>query len=407
MYRTRSVWTRARPVAGGFHQVVASQVTTRVVPHIGAVSRREWNALVGPDAFYTTHGWLDGLRHSFGNDPVVLAEDHAGRLLGGVPTWPGETDPSDLFDLTRMLPGLHIPAEGWLWLGPRRGTQNALVGPAPGTRPILGPLLDRTLALARSRGLDGVVMPYLPSRYALLLAAAHPRARALLHSADTLLPIPQGGLEAYLAKLGRRDRHRRRRELRDLSRSGAQTAWRPFTPDLQDTAVRLITQNRARYGGTPDESWMRRSIAAQRAVGVLDDAYASVVTRDDSPVAIAILYGCGDRLHARYFGFDYARHQPAGEYFVALYQTPLQHAAKAGYRHYHLGISAWPSKIRRGAELVPQAAVILPVNGTVCSDDQAAEHNAQAVRAWRAIAPGRPHAYGPAWSDWVSQDTES
>ncbi|QFZ19707.1 GNAT family N-acetyltransferase [Saccharothrix syringae] len=369
-------------------------MSTRVVPGITDVPGGAWDRLVGPDGFYTTHRWLHGLHHAFGPDRVLVAEDRDGGLLGGLPTWPGEHDGSGLFDLPGVLPAA---TADWLWLGARRATRNELVGRA---RPVLRALLDHALALAREEGRAGLVMPYLPTRHALLLAAAHPRAQALLHSADAVLPIPPGGLEAHLAALPRRDRGRRRWEERAARDAGVEVDWRPFTPDLEADAVRLITQNRSRHGGTADEGWMRRVFAGQRAAGLLADAHACVATRDGRPRAILVCYGRGDRLHARYFGFDYARSRPAGEYFLLWHQVPLRHAAEAGFRRCHLGVSAWRGKVRRGAVLSPLAAVVLPLDGLTRTARRAAEHNAGAVRAWRALAPGRPGAYSPEWDLW-------
>jgi predicted N-acyltransferase len=208
-------------------------------------------------------------------------------------------------------------------------------------------------------------------------------------------------LEEYLARLSRRDRNRRKRELQAMREGGVTIEWTRVTPELTDRAACLITQNRARYGGSADEAWMRRSFTAQRAAGVLDNAYASLAMRNGQLLGLTVFYGRGERLHARYFGYNYAGAKPSGEYFVLSYQTPLHHAAKAGFRHLHLGVSAWRSKVLRGATLFPLAIVILPVTGQICSPGHAARHNADAVRAWRRLSPRRD-AYSPAWEHWNS-----
>jgi hypothetical protein len=67
-------------------------------------------------------------------------------------------------------------------------------------------------------------MPYVSGAAARELAAAHPLARALLHSAEAELEVPPGGLSEYLARISQRDRSKRRAELRSFFAVG-NTRW--------------------------------------------------------------------------------------------------------------------------------------------------------------------------------------
>ncbi|MFG2112080.1 hypothetical protein ACGFRB_05480 [Streptomyces sp. NPDC048718] len=230
----------------------AVRISVRTTGSVAAVAPRQWDALVGPDNFYNSHRRLRALELTHGDTAVVTASGD-GRLLGALPTWPGERD-APLFRLPDLFPG---PAgswpDGYLWLGARRSVYNELLcvrGPL--RTPTLTALMRGALATARSRGAAGLVLPYPTGRDAAELARTHPRARVLLHDADANLPVPQGGFATHLARMRHGDRTRRRAELRACERAGTVVRRLPLTEEAIPVAADLITQNRARYGGTAD-----------------------------------------------------------------------------------------------------------------------------------------------------------
>jgi predicted N-acyltransferase len=380
----------------------SNPITVEYVDGVAPISPIAWDALVSPDNFYNSYRWLRGLEGAVGRHAVVVARS-GGRLVGAVPTWPGEHNaPGSLFCLADMLPGLGRRWEPeWLWLGGYRSVYNEVLAVhGPGRHRVLGELLEGALALAAGQGRAGLAMPYLNAEDARELAVAHPRANAIVHSADANITIPVGGYEEFLARMSQRDRTRRRAELRAVERSGTTITWAPMTRSVADLAAPLIAQNRARYGSPAGTGWMRRAFAAQYASHVLEDAYACLATRDDRVIAVNVCYPFADRLYARYFGFDYTSAAPACEYFAVVYSAPLTFGAAGGYRRYRLAISAWDLKIRRGAVLSPLAVVVLPLSGSVTTPAQASACTASACRHWRELTARHPDALSPGWAYW-------
>ncbi|MEU2718767.1 hypothetical protein [Streptomyces sp. NPDC007205] len=386
----------------------ASRIDVGVGPGLADADSGQWDRLIGPDNFYNSHAWLHALELAHGDTSVITATS-GGTLLGALPVWPGENATSGLFHLPSLFPALDTEwSPDYLWLGARRSVYNELICTRNEARPrILKALLEEALRAARDRGRAGIVMPYLAGDDARELACAHPRARVLLHDADASIDIPVGGFSEHLTHMSRRDRHLRRAELRTCERSGTIIKWMPLSGDAMQAAADLVTQNRARHGGTADIGWMRRSLTAQRISGVLRRAIGCFGIRDGRPVAVTICYAHHDRLFARYYGFDYRATQPAGEYFVLSYCAPIDYAATCGFRRYRLAVSAQQLKVRRGASLAPLAAVVLPAHGTACGGEEAAAYNAATARHWREVCQGRPHAMGPEWDVWESGHTHT
>ncbi|SDT83164.1 hypothetical protein SAMN05216371_7977 [Streptomyces sp. TLI_053] len=384
----------------------AGAIATRVLPDAHGIDAAAWERLVGADNFYGSHRWVRSTHLASGADPVVTASV-SGDLLGVLPTWPGEGGEDAMFSLSGILPGSlpgTVAGRGeHLWLGTRRAVCNELVCVrGPQRRPVLRALLNRALDLAADRGADGVVMPYLAGADALELAAAHPRARALLHSADTYLPVPPGGAGELTARADQHSRTRRRSEMRAFQRTGTVIKTVRPTEDIVARIAYLIAQNRARHGGSGGPQVVLDALNAQRATGLLDDAVAFLGLRGTELVAATVCYEHGDRLYARYFGYDYARTAPTNEYFLLTYHAPLDYAAECGFRRYRTAISAWDVKVRRGARLTPLAAVVLPVHGAVCTPARQREHNIAAAGRWRELARTHPLAMGPEWACWDS-----
>ncbi|MER5352197.1 GNAT family N-acetyltransferase [Kitasatospora sp. NPDC002551] len=376
-----------------------------ILPSLADVDHAGWDRLAGPDNFYNSSAWAHALELAHGDTALVTAAS-GGRLLGALPVWPGENDEPGLFHLPTLLPDVtQARSSAYLWLGARRSTYNELVCTRGEARArTLDALFGTALRLARERGLDGVVMPYLAADDARELARRQPRASVLLHDADANLAVAIGGYAEQLARMSQPDRTRRRAERRACERGGTTVLWRPLDRRevVRQTAA-LVTQTRARHGGTADPAWMLRAFEAQAATGVLDRAVGCFAVREGRPVAVNVCYAHGDRLYARYFGFDYRAAEPHGEYFVLCYQAPVDYAAACGFRRYRLAISAWQIKIRQGAVLSPLAVAVLPLRGRLCDPRTERRHNARTARLWTARCAARPWALDPGWRAWAPE----
>ncbi|MFE7633970.1 GNAT family N-acetyltransferase [Kitasatospora sp. NPDC057518] len=378
-------------------------------PSPAAVDPARWDRLIGPDNFYNSSAWVRALELAHG-DTGALTAASGGRLLGALSVWPGENDEPGLFHLPTLFPDLAAARSArWLWLGARRSTYNELVRTRGEDRDrALEVLLEGALRLARDRGLDGVVLPYLAAGDARELTRIHPRAVVLLHDADANVAVPAGGYAEQSARMSQPDRTHRRAERRTCERGGTTVEWRPLAHgDVARQAAALVTQTRARHGGTSDPAWMLRSFAAQATTGVLDRAVGCFAVRDGRPVAVNVCYTHHDRLYGRYFGFDYRAAQPRSEYFVLCYQAPVDYAAAGGFHRYRLAVSAWQIKIRQGAVLSPLAAVVLPLHGRFCDRRTAARHNAHTARLWTGRCAARPWALAPEWNGWAQDGPDA
>lgn len=371
-------------------------ISTHVVDSVAETAEDEWDRLVGSDNFFHSHSWLTGLEHLFGRGRAVVASE-GGRLVGVLPTWSGEHGRPGLFSLPTMFAGLPGPWHGrFLWLGAHRCVSNGLATSGPVAAHAL---LEHVRQAASRRRLAGVVLPYVPVP-GNLFEPAHPLAHAVLHSAQADMAVPPGGLAEYLDLLPRDDRNRRRAELRKFDSAGNTVSWEPVAGRVAEDAARLIAQNRSRYGNHQGADLIRRSFAAQRRGGVLNQAVAGVCRRRGRMVAVLVCYRHRRHLYARYAGFDYAAADPALEYLVLVYCLALDFAAANGFTHYHLSTSALEIKARRGATLAPLAAFVLQTAGDRLDPASVRAHNERFVACYQQRFGHRPHVLGPGWDHW-------
>lgn len=371
-------------------------ISTRVVDSVTETAEGEWDRLVDSDNFFHSHAWLTGLEHLFGRGRAVVASE-GGRLVGVLPTWPGEHGTPGLFSLADMFDGLPGPWRGrFMWLGAHRCVSNRLAASGPFA---VHALLEHVRQTAARYRLAGAVLPYVPVPED-WFGPAHPLARAVLHSAQADMAVPPGGLAEYLDLLNRDDRNRRRAELRKFHSAGNTVSWEPVAGRVAEDAARLIAQNRSRYGSHQGADLMRRSFAAQRRSGVLNQAVAGVCRRRGRMVAVLVCYRYRGHLYARYAGFDYAAADPALEYLVLVYCLALDFAAANGFTHYHLSTSALEIKARRGATLTPLAALVVPTAGDWLDRASVQAHNERFVACHQERFGHRPHVLGPAWAHW-------
>lgn len=366
--------------------------------HTGAAEfgERQWDALLGPDGFYSSHRWIRSLELAHGPQPVLAAT--AGGLRGVLPTWTSSgTEAGGLFGLSGMTQQLiPIPSHQVLWLGPRRATAATITCTRDAMRPrTLHALLEAARRLAAGRGLAGAVWPYLTGAHALEAAACHPLAQAVLCTADTYVPVPAGGMRALEAAARSKDRRLWRREQGQFARS-ATVEWTPLTAEVCTRIAPLLAATRAKYGAGGGSALIHRTLRAQLDTGVADQAVVALArTRHDHVVrAAAVFYRHGSTLHGRYWGTDPAA--PPGAYFALTIYQAIDWAARHGVSRLHLSVSATAAKTRRGAQVTPLALVHLPADADGRIDPASLRrHNLRTAQQWT-------HAGSDAWTRWTS-----
>ncbi|GHB29011.1 hypothetical protein GCM10010306_021840 [Streptomyces umbrinus] len=330
-----------------------------MLPGPAAISAHEWNALVSPGGFYSSHAWVAGLAHAHGPSPVLSATS-AGRLEGVVPTWTN-ADSTGLFSLeemTRALPG--VVSADYLWLGTKRSTANMATitrNPAKRAR-TLRALLEHARHLAARKGLKGVLWPYLSGPSAQEIASSHPLAHAVLHSADAVVKVPSDGMAGLESSVSSKERMKWRRERRIFRSSCSSVEWTSLSPDVCERVAPLLANTRDKYGSPGGTAWMRRTLSGQLSSGVARNAFVALARRGNDVTAAALFYGHGDWLYGRYWGASHAA--PDYAYFALTHYEAVDFAAQHGFRRLHLSVPASKSKTSRGAALTPLALVAVP-----------------------------------------------
>ncbi|MEU0650495.1 peptidogalycan biosysnthesis protein [Streptomyces umbrinus] len=377
---------------------------TGVLTRAAAVPAGDWDALTGPAAFYSSRAWVRGLEDIHGQG-LVLTAFRASRLTGVVPTWHSR-DTRGLFclaDMTAPLPG---PWEQqMLWLGTNRGTANALtITRAPGTRQsTLRTLLEGARGVAAAEGLSGVVWPYLSGDAAREVAACHPLAQTVLHSADAIVAVPGNGMEGLEAAATSKDRRTWRREQR-LFHAHSAIEWTALSPPVIQLIAPLLARTRDKYGSAGGRRWVERALTGQLSSGAAASAVVALARpRHDTEVAAAaVYYHRGDWLYGRYWGAQGDGPGPYA-YFNLTHYAAVDYAARHGVRHLHLSVPASPSKTARTARPSPLALVLFPTGPTPLIDQGLLqEHNDHFARQWwtrsRTARQAPPDA---AWRTWM------
>ncbi|MEV5650497.1 peptidogalycan biosysnthesis protein [Nocardia sp. NPDC052254] len=397
--RAPAVWTGHDRVAGTTATTTPS--VTQLVDTAAAIDAVEWDDLVGPGDLFCSHAWLRHLDEAATAQQVVTVRAE-GRLIGAAPLWDGESEPG-LFHLPSFFPGLPGPWQHpFVWLGARRSVRNGLICVrGPRRAPTLSQLLNGGREHAKENGRAGVILPYLPVDAATELARAHPGAQVLLHSADAVIAVPEHGTAELVANASGHNRKRRRRELREFASAGFSLEWVDPTPEVIAAIVPLITATRRRYGSRQGDEWLHRVFAAQRRVGLLEDAKVLLCRRNNALATVAVCYRHGDSLHGRYFGADETRSRDGYPYFVTTCYAPIDYAAQQRLPRLFLSTSSLEAKIRRGATIEPLAAVVVLADGEL-DIARAATHNSELARAYLDRFTGYSASLSSDWLDFLS-----
>lgn len=322
------------------------------VESLAAVSRDDWDRLLGEDGFYCSHGWLKAHELDSSAEVVYLLVRHGERIVGGLPLYRVKHELNEAYDEARRRLGLDGPC---LVAGSRRGYGNVLpVDPAlsPDDRlRVVRQLVGAAQEVARDSGATGVFWPFARTETVGTLAAvAH--TVASIDAAGASLETGGMDLEAYLASLRSGRRQEARRDIRKFARAG----WR-LTEERLERCYRegapLLANVERKYGHRVTERGLERYLHRQlEALGDRDVVFACR-DADGALAAYALLYRWRRVLQGRMVGFDYARLRGASEYFILVFWGPVEYAGRHGIWRIDLGVGALTAKVLRGARLYP------------------------------------------------------
>jgi predicted N-acyltransferase len=355
---------------------------------------------VDSDSFYSSYEWIQSLELAHGESPIFVVRNNK-ELMGVIPTWKQPSSGDKLFSLTNIvgdLPG--VWDKQYLWLGGHRITANSLLCIKGKQREhVVKELMNATQIYAAKQHLAGVVYPFLSLKDASEIAKYCPAARVIIHSADPVLHVPSNGFRAFIKSAKHNDRKKWLKEIERFQNSGAIMEWKYLDEETMELATRLIAANRNKYGSSGGREWMNRTFSAQIKSGVAKKAVLAISRIGSQVKAIAIFYQHHDWLYGRYWGAE--KDTPPYAYYVLTQYASVEWASQHGLHHIHLSISAWESKVRRGAKLYPLAMVILPKQGESewISESVAFQHNMSVVEYWKNRFSSRLEAFDNSWND--------
>ncbi|MBL1118663.1 GNAT family N-acetyltransferase [Streptomyces sp. 110] len=215
-------------------------------------------------------------------------------------------------------------------------------------------------------------------RAALTAAGRGPVAAQLL-SADCVIAVPEGGLDAHIAALPTKQRRTNaRRELRAFAESGL-CIVRTTLAGHADALGPLLANVQQRYGH--DHSAEQMTSLLRRQAEHLQDAsvvFLCLAPGDNRPVGFCLAYRHGRELAVRLVGFDYDRLPGAAEYAHLAVYEPVRYCQENGLERVELGMESFEAKCRRGAAVRPLWA-LHPVGGAPDPEAQAARRDTVAA----------------------------
>lgn len=219
-------------------------------------------------------------------------------------------------------------------------------------------VVAQVIALARRQAAAVVAVANVPDDAAFAPLRAALAGLGLIRAAsapDTELPVPAGGLDAYLAAMTTAIRRERRDFLRAIDRIAVEDASRLRAPDL----VPLLTAQRGKYGHGDGEAAFRDRLARVSSLG--DAVRVLVAEAAGRAVGFTALVRDPDtgRLVPRLFA---CAPDHAFAYFNLGYYEPVRLAAAWGLSAIALGTTAYRAKLLRGARLRPRSTWLAPLD---------------------------------------------
>lgn len=352
-----------------------------VCDDLRSVGESEWDALLGPGDFYSSHKWLRVAEvHDTFRARYVVVRDKDGRLLAGLPFYTTDEAPPDkpydpylALEIESLRPD--IPRDSpypAVLLGGRAGyTTRIPVAPdldeatrADAVRCLVHACREAVSDTARSFSLL-----YTDTSTAQALSSvAAPSATPQLAAGDTVLPVAWDSFDAYLDTLSSSRRRAVRKDLAAFEASGLVVENGSLSRDYSRMATLLANLNR-RYGANSSERRLRAHIGRQAEV-FGDEPLCLTIRQDSEITGFSLLYSWKDELYFRIVGFDYDRiPEEAGAYFTLAFYEPIRHAIRNGVKAIRFSLETSDAKVRRGAILEPRFSMMSFPDGVVRSED--------------------------------------
>ncbi|MFI6347181.1 GNAT family N-acetyltransferase [Streptomyces sp. NPDC050560] len=227
---------------------------------------------------------------------------------------------------------------------------------APEEPPVIAALLDELEATAeRWRCPTSAVMHVPDTAHALRTALAARGYAGATTLAQTVLPLPGGTFDDYLAGLTSKRRRNVRREARAFAASGM-TVRRAGIDEFTSEHAELHVRQLRRYGHDATAAQMV-DIVRRSARFFGDWAVFLVAERAGRPEGFSLSYAHSGELHPKMSGFSpYADRHFA--YFALVYYEPVAAAQELGLRRLVLGPGTYDAKSHRGCRIEPRTSYV-------------------------------------------------
>ncbi len=339
--------------------------------HLGPELLVGWDAMWGPRRFYASSGWLRVAADTADHHPFYLL-GAAGATRYALPCYPiGPTSPFPFCRVDRVLgrviddPELTARLLPSLLLGARNpGHAGFGVAQAPSSDQVevaVDTLAASAEREASERGLSSVAMLYVDEGDTVTRRGLARRGyQAFEHTAASLLTVPPGGRDGYLAMLEPRDAGTARREMRKLGAAGiGYDTVEPTEAVLAEVDV-LERQLNRKYGGTYDDDAVAR--LRHRMAGALDGLFVARARLSGRTVGSLLAIRWRDEIYARTVGFDYEAIGTLPVYFGLLFYHLVAYAQAEGVRVISYATGTQDAKRRRGCVPIPQYAYVKPLD---------------------------------------------
>lgn len=335
-----------------------------VASSIAEIEAEPWDALVGEDGFYSSHGALSAVEAEPGACARYVLVSAGSRLVAGLPVYVVAHDLNSGYDPARR--GDALAFDGPVAVaGPRRGYRNVLAvdrsAPPELRRAALRAAVEHALALAAAAGRTALVWPFASTETLRRLSEAVP-TRAAFETGEAEIAVAGSTLEDHLAQLPRSRRKQAKSDLRAFRGAGWDVREERLLR-IVDEAAPLLANVERKYGRMATVPGLVRHLRTQ-ATSL--DGRDVVFTCRDARGTLAgyfLAYRWRDTLYGRLNGFDYDRLRGGREYFALSFYAPLAYAAGHSLRCLHLGIGALEAKVMRGARLLPLWAAAVSASG--------------------------------------------